>query len=166
MENNKSMWLAAFGLAGFIHIIGQVIDQPMLVTCTKPLLMPLLAVWFYYQTIGHHPFLRKAILSGLGFATLGDLLLMFTGRAGGEVFFLGGFFDDPPFLHRRLFFAQKLQKRDCGQKPIVDIAFFDIPRRLSLVALARVVRFNALAGCHLCRRDYGHGLKRAEYVGV
>jgi uncharacterized membrane protein YhhN len=63
--------------------------------------MPLLAVWFYYQTIGHHPFLRKAILSGLGFATLGDLLLMFTGRAGGEVFFLGGLV---AFLMTHLFY--------------------------------------------------------------
>jgi uncharacterized membrane protein YhhN len=90
MQNNKSIWLLAFAAASFIHILGQVIDQPILLTVTKPLLMPLLAAWFYYQTIGHRPFLRKAILSGLGFATAGDILLMFTHNKIGELFFLGG----------------------------------------------------------------------------
>ncbi len=45
--------------------------------CTKPLLMPLLAVWFTLETLRvTHTSFRKWVLTALLFATLGDVLLM------------------------------------------------------------------------------------------
>ena len=56
---------------------------------TKPLLMPLLALWFYLQTKTQPSTFRNLILGALFFSWGGDVLLMFV-QSHGEHFFLMG----------------------------------------------------------------------------
>lgn len=52
--------------------------------------MPLLAVWFWYSTQAKRHFLRGSVLAALLFSTVGDVLLLFSRGAHGELFFLLG----------------------------------------------------------------------------
>lgn len=85
-----SLPLAVFLINALLNLTGAVIGNEMLMTCTKPLLMPLLAWWFLTETVRstERSFLRRAVLGALAFSTLGDVLLMFSG----PLFFLGGLF--------------------------------------------------------------------------
>lgn len=58
----------------------------ILCTLSKPLLMPTLALWLASETEAFPIFLRKGWLIGLGFSTLGDILLI----QAGSMFFIGG----------------------------------------------------------------------------
>ena len=56
---------------------------------SKPLLMPILALWFYFQTKNYPSSFRQLILFALFFSWGGDTLLMFV-ESKGEHFFLFG----------------------------------------------------------------------------
>ncbi|MCE7923718.1 MAG: lysoplasmalogenase [Haliscomenobacteraceae bacterium CHB4] len=74
----KNIWLPAFAIASLINLIGVALANKNLVFITKPLLMPLLAVWLAMETHRQPPrFLKKMVLAGLAFATLGDVLLLY-----------------------------------------------------------------------------------------
>ncbi len=82
----KKIWLPAFIALSALHIIAVAAGIDMLRTCTKPLLMPVLALWLVSETPGIRSSLRTGWLIGLFFSTLGDILLMFP---GGLYFLLG-----------------------------------------------------------------------------
>jgi uncharacterized membrane protein YhhN len=83
----KNIWHIAFFCAAALNLLAETAGLQNLIFCTKPLLMPLLLIGLARSTAGvPHKFLRHAILSGLAFATLGDVLLMFPG----PLFFLLG----------------------------------------------------------------------------
>ena len=82
----KKFWLPAFISISLLHVIGVMFGIHMLSFCTKPLLMPLLALWLLAESAGIRLSLRSGWLIGLGFSTLGDVLLMFE---GGLFFLLG-----------------------------------------------------------------------------
>jgi len=84
----KILALIAFFAAAFLHLLGLSVENNTLIINTKPLLMPLLAVWLFAATKhpSEYPFLRKAVLGALVFSTLGDVFLMFS---GGMFFLLG-----------------------------------------------------------------------------
>jgi uncharacterized membrane protein YhhN len=90
--SEKNRWLYVFGVVAAAELFAEVTATDTLVFFTKPLLMPLLAVWFALNTRARtgSAFLRSAVLGALGFSTLGDTLLMFAGRPGGNVFFILG----------------------------------------------------------------------------
>ncbi len=90
MERNTLIWLGAFALLAVLEITGEGLDQRSLILYTKPLLMPVLAVWLLRRTPGIRRFFRHTILFGLLFATLGDVLLMFAGGKYDSLFFLMG----------------------------------------------------------------------------
>lgn len=74
----KNIWLPVFILVAFANLTGVLLDYKPLIFSTKPLLMPLLAVWLAMETRHQPPrFLKKMMFAGLGFATLGDVLLLF-----------------------------------------------------------------------------------------
>lgn len=81
----KNYWLPVFVALSLLHIVGVLSSSEILCTISKPLLMPVLALWLMKETRGQSP-LKTAWLIGLLFSTLGDVLLMFS---GGTFFLLG-----------------------------------------------------------------------------
>ncbi len=73
----KNIWLIAFALASLANLAAVVLENKTLIFITKPLLMPLLAVWLAMETHGGPPrFLKKMVFAALAFSTLGDVLLL------------------------------------------------------------------------------------------
>lgn len=73
----KNIWLPAFVLVALAHLAAAALENKSLIFITKPLLMPLLAVWLAAETRKQPPrFLTKMTFAALVFATLGDVLLM------------------------------------------------------------------------------------------
>lgn len=99
----KNIRLSVFALVSVAYIVSKMAPYDDLSCITKPLLMPALAVWFMHET-RRHPmrFLRREILAGLVFATIGDTLLLFAGGAGGALFFMLGL---GAFLFTHLFYV-------------------------------------------------------------
>ncbi len=87
----KRILLLAFLADSVALMIGEILFSKTLILCTKPLLMPLLAAWLWasMEGIKSRP-LRWWWLLGLLCSTLGDTLLMFTGKSSGGLFFLMG----------------------------------------------------------------------------
>ena len=71
-----------FWIVGILHVFGQYTNQELLTTFTKPLIIPLLAVFYYNKQAG------KLFLIALGCSWLGDLFLM----GESPLFFLLGIF--------------------------------------------------------------------------
>ena len=69
--------LIAYLVLSLLHLIGEQIAAEMLILITKPLLLPLLALWFWQQTKEHVGAVRTFLILGLLFSCGGDTLLMF-----------------------------------------------------------------------------------------
>jgi uncharacterized membrane protein YhhN len=76
-----------FGVAATVHILGNLLNLPLLQLTTKPLLMPLLAAALIAagNMQSQH---KKILLAGIIFSWLGDVLLMFDYKGSG--YFIGG----------------------------------------------------------------------------
>ncbi|MEI6408348.1 MAG: lysoplasmalogenase [Bacteroidota bacterium] len=83
-------WLGLYAFASFVELLGDITGDARLTYVSKPLLMPILGLWFYFETKAYRSYLRGAMLVGLAFATLGDTLLMLNGRPDGFPYFLAG----------------------------------------------------------------------------
>lgn len=95
----KKIWLPAFFAVAALNVLAEATGNKTLIFTTKPLLMPLLAVWLAVETRGHTAsFLKRMVLAGLISATVGDVLMMFGGQ---EFFFLLGLV---AFLFTHLFY--------------------------------------------------------------
>ena len=64
--------------------------------------MPSLAVWFIFETKGSKWYLRSAVITALAFSTIGDVLLLYSKNAEGQLFFLLGLV---AFLFAHLFYT-------------------------------------------------------------
>lgn len=75
-------------MLALFHLIGVFLVNETWMRCTKPLLIPSLAVWLIFENSGgdKYSYLRRMVLWALLFSTLGDVLLMFPGA----IFFLLG----------------------------------------------------------------------------
>ena len=82
----KNIWFPVFVALSLLHIVGVISNTEILCTISKPVLMPILALWLMKETRDIKSPLRTAWLIGLFFSTLGDILLMFS---GGSFFLLG-----------------------------------------------------------------------------
>lgn len=83
--------LSLFALLSIVHLGAEYAQLEWLILSTKPLLVSLLAVWFWRSTRGQNSTLRKFLLLGLIFSVGGDTLLMFVEYGPRlEVFFLLG----------------------------------------------------------------------------
>lgn len=69
-------FLSAYLLVGLLNAIAVATQNPSAVTLTKPLLMPLLALWLVTEQRRHWPVPHRWLLVGIAFAWIGDLLLM------------------------------------------------------------------------------------------
>jgi uncharacterized membrane protein YhhN len=70
--------LFIYSLIGALNLLSAIIEQPLLRTLTKPLLMPMLMLYVFAQT---HILNRNKLIFILIFAWLGDLFLLFQGNS-------------------------------------------------------------------------------------
>jgi uncharacterized membrane protein YhhN len=70
--------LFIYSLIGALNILSATIEQTMLRTVTKPLLMPMLMLYVFSQT---HILIRNKLIFILIFAWLGDLFLLIPGNS-------------------------------------------------------------------------------------
>jgi len=81
------MLLALYGIVAVLNIVAAAIGSHALDWATKPLLMPLLALWLWRADRT-----AKGIIAGLLFSTAGDIALLNDGQGWfitGMVLFLG-----------------------------------------------------------------------------
>jgi len=84
----KSTWIIVFIFLLLANLISVYLNNETLRTISKPLLMPVLAIYFLTQTAGAISPLKAWIILALGFSWLGDILLMFEEK--NSTFFLLG----------------------------------------------------------------------------
>ena len=91
MKQPANWLLAAFFMAAALNLLAENLDSRTLLFATKPLLLPLLAAWFWLETRAAPAiFSRKMWLAGMVFSWLGDVLLMCQETGGGSLFFMLG----------------------------------------------------------------------------
>ena len=84
----KTIWIILFGLVLLIDLVAVYLNDEPLQFITKPLLMPLLAIYLLLQTSSATSGLKAWIFLALFFSWVGDILLLFDER--GPNFFLFG----------------------------------------------------------------------------
>lgn len=84
----KNIFIFIFLVVLSVHLTGIQLSQETLQNITKPLLIPLLLIYFLSQTKTAVSSLKKWIILALFFSWGGDVLLMFQGE--NEIFFLLG----------------------------------------------------------------------------
>lgn len=83
--------LILFALLSILHLGAEALQVEWLILLTKPLLVSLLALWFWRVTMGNPSRFRKFLFLGLVFSVGGDTLLMLVEHGPKlEVFFLLG----------------------------------------------------------------------------
>lgn len=98
--------LFIFLLVTILNLWSGYTQNELLAFFTKPCLMPLLGLWFYFETKSNPSFFRNLILGALFFSWGGDLLLMFV-ESHGEHFFLLGLLS---FLITHILYAYAFSK--------------------------------------------------------
>lgn len=83
---NALALLLAYALLSLANLVGNAIDSPTLTDATKPLLMPVLLAWLVVERRSDWSRPLTWLAAGVGFAWMGDLLLM----GDGDAWFLGG----------------------------------------------------------------------------
>lgn len=103
MKRPTNWLLAAFFSVALLNLLAENLDSRVLIFATKPLLLPLLAAWFWQETgPATAVFSRRLWLAGMLFSWLGDVLLMFQETGSEPLFFMLGL---GSFLVAQLFYA-------------------------------------------------------------
>lgn len=89
MPNKNTTLVLLYLIISLINLWAGYSHNNTLAFYSKPLLMPILALWFYFQTKDNPSTFRQLILIALFFSWGGDTLLMFV-ESKGEHFFLFG----------------------------------------------------------------------------
>lgn len=133
MKNKHRYWLMAFFAVSMLELWAEMAANTTLRNWTKPLLMPVLGIWFALETAHIRKFARNTILSALVFSTLGDVLLMFAGGPSGPLFFLLGL---GAFLFAHFFYTGYFFSKDKRQNGFLKKnPLWVIPSLLYMVAL-------------------------------
>jgi uncharacterized membrane protein YhhN len=92
MHERASRWHVGFAAVAALELLGEATGFRPLVFLTKPLLMPVLALWFARETSDEnlHQTARRLLIGGLLLATAGDVLLMLDREWPGRNLFLFG----------------------------------------------------------------------------
>ena len=86
---NSQILLALYFVLSLIHLWAGQFRYSEIAFYSKPILMLLLAFWFYLSTKNHPSFFRNLITGALLFSFGGDTLLMFVESKGEHFFLLG-----------------------------------------------------------------------------
>lgn len=108
--------ISFFFLVAFVDLLGLAINIPMLHTIAKPLIIPSLALCYFFNTRAETPNDEiKLVFSALFFSWLGDLALMFAG----DIFFLCGLLS---FLTAHIFYIVIFNRRrkQTSTKPLLQ----------------------------------------------
>lgn len=166
MKNKNAVWLWAFTAAALALVAAEVLHNRTLTLFAKPLLMPMLAIWFAVETGKDRRFWRWPVLAALGFSTAGDTLLMFSQGDTGPLFFLLGL---GAFLLAHIcYISGFLSRRNLRggylrQQPVLILVFILYPilllwwlwhgipegLRLPVALYAAVISTMALTACNL-----------------
>ncbi|MFM2339131.1 MAG: hypothetical protein RL115_2324 [Bacteroidota bacterium] len=93
-------WIYLFLFVLALNLAGATLSTPWLGYCTKPLLIPIVALYFLsFKEAGASRHLKMVVLFALLFSWLGDVLLMFVPK--NENFFLAGL---ASFLFAHIFY--------------------------------------------------------------
>jgi len=92
MHERANRWHYAFWIFACAEILGEITRIQPLIYASKPLMMPLLAVWFAKETADEnfHKKARTFIIVGLILSSFGDTLLMLDREYQGKGWFLFG----------------------------------------------------------------------------
>lgn len=80
MNRRSTFILILFGVLGLINLSGQVMESKPAVLLTKPFLVTLLALFFFFEARPFRDRFPRLILSGLSLSVAGDVFLMFQGN--------------------------------------------------------------------------------------
>ena len=122
MKDQPAYLLSLYFIVAILHLVFIYLSNEYGIYATKPMLMAILAWWFYLKTKASKKLPLKYFLSGIIFSMFGDILLMFKG----EDFFLFGLVS---FLIAHIFYIIWFVKypgfKDgaIAQKPIKSIPF-------------------------------------------
>lgn len=72
------LFQSLFWLTGILHLAAIVTGTPELRYVTKPLLMPLMIVWFFLETQGRRTSVHRIMMIAFAFSCAGDIFLMYT----------------------------------------------------------------------------------------
>lgn len=110
--------LVLFGLLSLLHLGAEYAQVEWLILSTKPLLVTLLAIWFWRATRGAKTSLRTLLLVGLVFSIIGDTLLLFVAYGPrSELYFLLRL---GSFLIAQLCYANGLYQYGENGKGLID----------------------------------------------
>lgn len=91
----KNLLIPLYFLLGLLHLYAEYIRSEALIMATKPLLLALLALWFFLQMRPLRERFPRLLLAGLAFSWGGDVLLMLVSNGPKQSHFfllgLGGF---------------------------------------------------------------------------
>jgi uncharacterized membrane protein YhhN len=137
MKYVKNNWLWAFAFFSLVNLSAEISEFPKMEYFSKPFLMPTLAIWFYLSTKGNKEWLRRAILWGLFFSTLGDILLMLVPQNSKIPFFIFGL---GAFLLAQLFYSSVfLSKASLSRGFLAKNKFFALPFLVYLFCLLSIL---------------------------
>ncbi len=132
------MTFGLFILASVGNIVGKFVGVNVLAVCTKPLIIPSLALfcWLFLSENDVRGRRVVTLMLAMAFGALGDVLLMFSGQG----FFLSGLF---AFLIGHLFYLCTIPFPDKnGRKRIFSIALF----ALLIIIMSVASQFFAVKG--------------------
>jgi uncharacterized membrane protein YhhN len=153
-------------LVSSIHLLGQIIDNQSITSITKPLLMPVLALYFIYS-VGLKTKSNILIFIGLLFSQVGDTLLMYVSNHPN--FFLAGLgaFLITQTLYATAFYLYENENKGfIVQKPYWTLPFLaylgtllflllpNIPSQFApaIVIYACIITTMSIAACNLATK--------------
>lgn len=123
MKNNKSYLITIYLIISFLYLLFISFELQIGIYATKPLLMAVLAWWYYSRTMYNQKFIpSKYFLTGILFSLLGDTFLMFQGND----FFLFGL---SSFLVAHILYIlsfvkyPKFYEGVIAKKPLISLPF-------------------------------------------
>ena len=134
----RQMVFSLFVLASIGNLVGQFVVGHVLAVCTKPLIVPSLALYCWLLLKENDVCGRRVVtlMLAMAFGALGDVLLMFSGQSC----FLAGLF---AFLIGHLFYLCTIPFPDKGgQKRIFSVALF----ALLIIIMSVASQFFAVKG--------------------
>jgi uncharacterized membrane protein YhhN len=120
----KNIPLIIYIFIGIVNVLGHYLEVPSMVKFSKPMLMPALIFFVYYQASGRVTLRILLLCVALIFAWLGDLALM---QVESIYFLLGlGSFLITQVLYTYIFYKSTFEKPEFRLMPLLPILTFTI----------------------------------------
>ncbi len=131
---NKDYILIVYAIIALINLVGEAIEQPVLIWLSKPLLMPILLFGYLWQSKRQNINPKLSVISALIFSFLGDVFLL---PKDSELFFMFGL---SSFLYAQVAYIFTFSKNI----RIKEVNKFFLLLVVSLFSIALLILFFAL----------------------